>query len=55
MPEAAREGLFATMANSLPVGRIGDVEDVALAFVYLMRQSFGTGQSLLVDGGTVLV
>jgi NAD(P)-dependent dehydrogenase (short-subunit alcohol dehydrogenase family) len=44
-----------TLAHSLPVQRIGEVEDVALAFLYLMKQSFGTGQSLLVDGGTVLV
>ena len=55
MPEASRQGLFTAMANSLPVQRVGEVEDVALAFLYLMKQSFGTGQSLLVDGGTVLV
>ncbi len=55
MPEANREGLFTAMANSLPVRRVGEAEDVALAFLYLMKQSFGTGQSLLVDGGTVLV
>jgi len=55
MPEANRQGLFTAMANSLPVQRVGEVEDVALAFLYLMKQSFGTGQSLLVDGGTVLV
>ncbi|HET6252517.1 MAG TPA: SDR family oxidoreductase [Puia sp.] len=55
MPEANREGLFTAMATSLPAGRIGEAEDVARAFLYLMQQSFGTGQCLLVDGGTVLV
>jgi NAD(P)-dependent dehydrogenase (short-subunit alcohol dehydrogenase family) len=55
MPEASREDLFTGMANTLPVQRVGEAEDVALAFVYLMQQSFGTGQCLLVDGGTVLV
>lgn len=55
MPEAEREQLFTTVGNSLPVKRIGEAEDIALAYVYLMKQQFATGQVLVVDGGSVLV
>jgi NAD(P)-dependent dehydrogenase (short-subunit alcohol dehydrogenase family) len=55
MSENDRSSLFQSMANTLLVGRTGHAEDVALAFVYLMKQRFGTGQNLVVDGGTLLV
>jgi hypothetical protein len=37
------------------VGRVGEVDDAALAYVYAMEQEHGTGTVLTVDGGTVLV
>jgi NAD(P)-dependent dehydrogenase (short-subunit alcohol dehydrogenase family) len=55
MSEKNRASLFQSMADTLLVGRAGQAEDVALAFVYLMKQRFGTGQNLVVDGGTLLV
>jgi len=55
MSEADREHLFTTIGNSLLVKRVGEAADIALAFVYLMKQSFGTGQNIVVDGGAVLV
>jgi NAD(P)-dependent dehydrogenase (short-subunit alcohol dehydrogenase family) len=55
MAESEREALYKTVGESLPVKRIGEAEDVALAFLYLMKQQFGTGQNIIVDGGTVLV
>jgi NAD(P)-dependent dehydrogenase (short-subunit alcohol dehydrogenase family) len=55
LPEADREGLFASAAQSLPVGRAGEPEDVAEAYLYLMRGRFSTGSTVVVDGGTVLV
>ncbi|RFZ91986.1 SDR family oxidoreductase [Mucilaginibacter conchicola] len=55
IPEADREALYANMSNSLLVGRAGEAEDIALTYVYLMKQQYGTGQSLIVDGGGVLV
>jgi len=39
----------------LPVGRVGEAEDVAQTYLYLMRNGFVTGQISIVDGGTVLV
>lgn len=55
MSEADRQNLYQTVGASLPVQRVGEAEDIALAFLYLMKQQFGTGQNIIVDGGTVLV
>lgn len=49
-----REGMYESGAN-LPVGRVGEAEDVAQTFLYLMKQNYGTGQVITVDGGAVLV
>ncbi|KAA2267074.1 SDR family oxidoreductase [Solihabitans fulvus] len=54
VPEADREQLYAATAASLPLGRVGEVEDVARAFLYLMTQPHATGTVLGVDGGTLL-
>jgi len=55
MTEADREGLFKSQSDSLLLKRVGEAEDVALAFVYLMKQSFATGQNIVIDGGAVLI
>ncbi|MFC1444299.1 SDR family oxidoreductase [Streptacidiphilus sp. N1-10] len=55
LAQADREGLFASAAESLPVGRIGEPADVAEAYLYLMRGAYTTGSVVVVDGGTVLV
>lgn len=55
IPEEERERFYAETAARLPAGRVGEAEDIARSFVYLMEQSFVTGQVLIVDGGTVLV
>ena len=55
MTEADRENLYRAVGDSLLVKRVGEAEDIAQAFLYLMKQSFGTGQNIIVDGGTVLV
>jgi NAD(P)-dependent dehydrogenase (short-subunit alcohol dehydrogenase family) len=55
MTEEQRTGLYQAMEDSMLVKRVGEAEDVALTFVYLMKQQFGTGQNIVVDGGTVLV
>jgi len=43
------------VGNSLPVGRVGEAHDVAQAYLFLMQEGFSTGQTVVVDGGTVLV
>lgn len=50
-----RQAMFDATTRELPLGRIGEVEDVARAYVYCMEQTFGTGVVLTVDGGTLLI
>ena len=55
MGEAERENLFESVGKSLPVGRVGEADEVAQAYLFLMQEGFSTGQTVIVDGGTVLV
>ena len=55
MSEHDREAMYRDASARLPVGRVGEVEDIAEAYLYLMRENFSTGQVIVVDGGTVLV
>jgi len=55
MSAADREHLYESVGNSLPVGRVGEPYDIAQAYLFLMQEGFSTGQTVVVDGGTVLV
>jgi NAD(P)-dependent dehydrogenase (short-subunit alcohol dehydrogenase family) len=55
MPEEARESLYASEARRLPVGHVADAQEVAEGYLYLMRQTFVSGQTLAIDGGGLLV
>jgi NAD(P)-dependent dehydrogenase (short-subunit alcohol dehydrogenase family) len=55
MPAAEREQLYESVGNRLPVGRVGEPHDIAQAYLFLMPEGFATGQTIVVDGGTVLV
>jgi NAD(P)-dependent dehydrogenase (short-subunit alcohol dehydrogenase family) len=55
MTAEERERLYESVGNSLPVGRVGEPRDIAQAYLFLMQEGFCTGQTLVVDGGTVLV
>lgn len=50
-----RTDFYQSVGNSLPVKRTGQAEDIAQTFLFLMNQSFATGQTFIVDGGAVLV
>jgi NAD(P)-dependent dehydrogenase (short-subunit alcohol dehydrogenase family) len=41
-------------ARSVPLGRVGEVDDVADAYLYLIGQRFTTGTILTVEGGALL-
>ena len=49
-----REAFYADTAQKLPVGRVGEPEDVAETYLHLMQSGFTTGQVLVVDGGAVI-
>lgn len=54
IPEAEREVMYKAAGSSLPLGRVGDVEDVAKAYVQLMDQDYATGVVSVVDGGALI-
>jgi NAD(P)-dependent dehydrogenase (short-subunit alcohol dehydrogenase family) len=54
-PETEREAMYASIANSLPVKHVGAADEIAQSYLYLMKQTFSTGQVVVVDGGAVLV
>jgi NAD(P)-dependent dehydrogenase (short-subunit alcohol dehydrogenase family) len=54
MTEPDRNGLFEKAGQGLPVGRVGEPEDLAETYLYLMREGFSTGAMIVVDGGSAL-
>jgi NAD(P)-dependent dehydrogenase (short-subunit alcohol dehydrogenase family) len=51
VPADARKAMFEDTAAKLPVGRVGQPEDIAAAILFLAANPFVTGTTLLVDGG----
>ncbi|CAE6536868.1 unnamed protein product [Rhizoctonia solani] len=54
-PADAKEKLFKSRQESLPVGHVGTPEEVAEAYIFAMKCTYLTGQVIVVDGGGVLV
>ncbi len=54
VPEKFRNDFFAKTAASVPVGRVGQSEDVAHAILFLIQNSFVTGTIIDCDGGAHL-
>ncbi|MET8232008.1 SDR family oxidoreductase [Micromonospora sp. NPDC005298] len=54
LPRDDREQMYARLGESLPLGRVGEPEEVAEAFVYLLRATYATGTVVTVDGGTLV-
>jgi NAD(P)-dependent dehydrogenase (short-subunit alcohol dehydrogenase family) len=52
-PAAAE--LYEQTGRGLLVGRVGEPEDIASAYLYLMSNGFSTGAIVEVDGGHILV
>src|ERR1700723_3117512 len=51
----AREHLYESVGKSLLVGRVGEACEIARAYLFLMLEGYSTGQTLVLDGGAVLV
>jgi len=54
-PEEARRGLYASIREQTPVGKIGTAEEVALGVIFLLSNPFVSGTILDVDGGLRLI
>jgi len=50
------EDYIRTMTKAIPLGRLGDPEDIAYAMLFLASHEakYITGQTLIVDGGQTL-
>jgi NAD(P)-dependent dehydrogenase (short-subunit alcohol dehydrogenase family) len=55
IPETERELLFREAGRKLLTGRVGEAEEIAEVYCLLMANRFTTGQTIIVDGGGVLV
>jgi NAD(P)-dependent dehydrogenase (short-subunit alcohol dehydrogenase family) len=55
MNDDDRSAMYASLAQALPAGRVGEVDDIAETFLYLMRNGYSTGAVVTIDGGSVLV
>ncbi len=55
LPIENREAMYREMAAKLPAGRVAEASEVAETYLYLMRQTYSTGEVIVVDGGSVLV
>jgi NAD(P)-dependent dehydrogenase (short-subunit alcohol dehydrogenase family) len=53
LPEEERLAMFVRIGARLPVGRVGKPEDIAEAYLYLMKTGFSTGETIVVDGGAL--
>ncbi|MEM9604518.1 MAG: SDR family oxidoreductase [Pseudomonadota bacterium] len=51
VPEAAREAMYLSTGESLPVGRVGVPRDIAEAVLATLTNGYLTGQVIDVDGG----
>jgi NAD(P)-dependent dehydrogenase (short-subunit alcohol dehydrogenase family) len=55
MPDDVRQNLFELEELRVPLRRLGTAEELALAYIYFMENTYATGNVLNVDGGSALV
>lgn len=55
LADKKRAAMFDTVANRLPVGRVGLPEDAAKAVYFLIDNGYASGSTLYVDGGASIV
>jgi NAD(P)-dependent dehydrogenase (short-subunit alcohol dehydrogenase family) len=55
MQEHERKGLYNGVGKTLLVGRVGEACEITRAYLFLMQEGYSTGQTVVVDGGGVLV
>jgi len=55
MTEQDRNAMYENIGKNLLVGRVGEPEEIAHSYLYLMQEGYSTGQVIVVDGGGSLV
>ncbi|MGF6885235.1 NAD(P)-dependent dehydrogenase (short-subunit alcohol dehydrogenase family) [Nocardia sp. GAS34] len=54
LPAEARQQLYDGTAATTPLHRVGEVDDIAEAYLFLLTQAHATGSVLTLDGGAIL-
>jgi NAD(P)-dependent dehydrogenase (short-subunit alcohol dehydrogenase family) len=54
MAEVAREAMYASTGESLPLARVGNAQEIADAVLFAVTNGFLTGQVLDIDGGHMI-
>jgi NAD(P)-dependent dehydrogenase (short-subunit alcohol dehydrogenase family) len=55
MTEKDRDAMYQNIGQKLLVGRVGEADEIAHSYLYLMQEGYSTGQVIVVDGGGSLV
>ena len=55
MPEQERRQFLSSLAQQLPVGKVGEASDLAEGILFLMKNAYTTGTVLHVEGGKGLI
>lgn len=55
MPGAVKAGIVQNCIDTVPLKRAGTPEEVAEAYLFAMKCTYLTGQTILADGGAMLV
>lgn len=54
LPDEQRASIKKYFCETIPLGRTAAIDEVASAYIFLMENSFITGQQIAVDGGVTL-
>ena len=54
MEDEERQKLFDRVGKQLPIGRVADVEDIALAYMDIVQSTYITGTNIPINGGALL-
>lgn len=55
MQEQDREAMYEGLGKALLVGRVGEASEIAHAYLFFMQEGYSTGQTVVVDGGALLM
>ena len=54
MEDKEREKLFNLVGEQLPIGRVAEIEDIAPAYINIIRSTYITGTNIPINGGALL-
>lgn len=49
-----RDAMYQRTQSHLPVGKVGEASDIAMAYLFAIQNSYMTGTVIDVDGGALL-